>query len=135
MNRGTYQNIAQKALSLLGVLFGVLTIVAGSSVLRGANPGYVVFLPLLIYNTIMGFVYVGVGTVAWRNLNLGKNGSGTIFVLNAIVLGATGITYMFGGEIAIESLRAMALRTVVWLVFFAGLWWISRSNINTDRNA
>ena len=130
MNRSEYLKITQKALALLAVLFGAMTIFAGSRVLAGTNPGYVVFLPLLIYNSVMGFVYVGVGAIAWHNLNLGSKGAFAIFVLNFIVLVAIGIEYTPGGEVAIESLRAMTFRTVVWLVIFSGLWWLSRRNTN-----
>lgn len=130
MNRSEYLKITQKTLALLAVLFGAMTIFAGSRVLTATNPGYVVFLPLLKYNTAMGFVYVVVGAIAWRNHNLGRNGAFAIFVLNFIVLVAIGIEYTPGGEVAIESLRAMTLRTVVWLVIFSGLWWLSRRNSN-----
>jgi hypothetical protein len=130
LNRSEYLKITQKALALLAVLFGAMTIFAGSRVLAGTNPGYVVFLPLLKYNTVMGFVYVGVGAITWGNLNLGRNGAFAIFVLNFIVLAAIGIEYTPGGEVAIDSLRAMTLRTVVWLVIFSGLWWLSRRNTN-----
>lgn len=135
MNRPEYLKISQKALALSAVLFGAMTIFAGLRVLAGTNPGYVVFLPLLIYNTVMGFVYVWVGTISWRSLNLGKNGAFAIFVLNFIVLAAIGIAYTSGGEVAIDSLRAMTLRTVVWLAIFSGLWWLSRKNADTARHA
>lgn len=135
MNRPGYLKISQRALALLAVLFGVVTIFAGSRVLTGADPGYVVFQPLLIYNTAMGFVYVGVGTMSWRNLNPGRNGAFAIFVLNLIALVAIGIAYTPGGEVAIDSLRAMTLRTVVWLAIFSGLWWLSRRKTNTAGDA
>ena len=135
MNRPEYLKFSQKALALLAVLFGAMTIFAGFRVLAGTNPGYVVFLPLLIYNTVMGFVYVGVGAISWRNLDLGKKGAFAIFVLNFIVLAAIYIGYTPGGEVAIDSLRAMTLRTVVWLAIFSGLWWLSRRKINTTHHA
>lgn len=133
LNRPRYLGISQKALALVAVLFGVITIFAGSRALTGTDPGYVVFLPLLIYNTAMGFVYVGVGTIAWRSLNPGKNGAGAIFLLNLIVLAAISVVYTSGGAVAIDSLRAMTLRTVVWFVIFIGLWWLSRRNLGTER--
>lgn len=133
MNRPRYFGISQKALALVAVLFGVTTIFAGSRVLTGTDPGYVVFLPLLIYNTAMGFVYLGVGAIAWRSLNPGKNGAGAIFLLNLIVLAAISVVYTSGGAVAIDSLRAMTLRTVVWFVIFIGLWWLSRRNLGTER--
>lgn len=134
MNQPGYLEISQKALGLLAVLFGAITIFAGLRVLTGTNPGYVVFQPLLIYNTVMGFVYIGVGTISWRSLDLGKNGACVIFVLNLIVLIAIGVVYTSGGALAIDSLYAMTLRTVVWLAIFSGFWWLSRRNIDTERH-
>lgn len=128
MSQPTYLKISQKALALLAVLFGTITIFAGGRVLAGTSPGYVVFLPLLIYNTLMGFAYVGVGTVVWRNLNLGRNGAFVVFVLNLIVLAAIGIALAAGEAVAKDSLGAMTLRTVVWLGIFSGLWWLGRRN-------
>ncbi len=135
MNRPKYLKIMQKALALLALLFGAMTIFAGSRVLTGTDPGYVVFLPLLLYNTMMGFVYVGVGAIAWRHLNPGRIGAFAVFVLNLVVLAAIGIAYTPGGDVAIDSLRAMTLRTVVWLAIFFGLWWLGRRNANTAGDA
>lgn len=135
LNQPVHVKITQKALALLAVLFGAITIFAGFRVLTGTNPGYVVFVPLLIYNTVMGFIYVGVGAILWRNVDLGRTGALAIFVLNLIVLAAVGIAYTSGGEVAMDSLRAMTLRTVVWLVIFSGLWWLSRRTTNTAHDA
>ncbi len=131
MNRPKYLKITQKTLAVLAVLFGAVTIFAGSRVLVGTSPGYVVFFPLLVFNTLMGFVYVGVGAISWRNLHLGKMGAFAIFALNLIVLVAVGIAYTPGGELAMDSLLAMTLRTVVWLAIFCGLWWLDRRNTDT----
>ena len=135
MNQPAYLKISQKALALLAVLFGMVTIFAGGRVLAGTNPGYVVFLPLLIYNTLMAFGYVGVGIVAWRNLTFGRNGAFAIFALNLFVLAAIGIAYAAGEAVAKDSLGAMTLRTVVWLAIFSGLWWLSRRKIDTTHHA
>lgn len=121
--------MTQKALALVAVLFGVATVFAGFRVLTGTNPGYVVFLPLLMYNTAMGFVYVGVGALAWRSLHPATIGAGTTFLLNLMVLAAISVAYASGDGVAIDSLRAMTLRTVVWLVIFVGFWWLSRRTL------
>ena len=54
-------------LVLVAALFGIATIFAGTRVLLGSDPGYIVFRPLLIYNTAMGIVYVAAAIIAWRN--------------------------------------------------------------------
>ena len=120
--------IIQGVLALAAALFGLATIIAGSRVLNGSDPGYIVFRPLLIYNTAMGIAYVAAGVIAWRNLDRGKYAAATIFVLNLLVLGATGYLYAAGSAVAIDSLRAMIFRTVAWLVLFLGMAWTSKRN-------
>ena len=123
MSRPRYLRVIRGILALAAALFGLATVIAGASVLAGTDPGYVVFRPLLIYNTTMGLAYVAAGVIAWRSLARGKYAAATIFVLNLFVLGAISYVYATGGAVAIDSLRAMSFRTVVWLVLFAGLAW------------
>ena len=122
----------QGVFSLVAALFGLVTIIAGSRVLAGADPGYIVFRPLLIYSTAMGMAYVAAGVIAWRSVDRGKYAAATIFVLNLLVLGAIGYLYATGNAVAIDSIRAMTLRTVVWLVQFLALAWMSHRNYLSD---
>jgi hypothetical protein len=118
--------ITQIVLALVAALFGIATVAAGGRVLLGADPGYTVYSPLLIYNTAMGIAYVAAGVLAWRNVERGKQAAAAIFGLNCLVLGAVSYLYATGSAVAIESVRAMVLRTVVWLVLFVGLVWAAR---------
>ncbi|MBT3344679.1 MAG: hypothetical protein HN712_28150 [Gemmatimonadetes bacterium] len=118
----------QNILVAVAVLFGLLTIFAGTRVLLGSDPGYVVYRPLLIYNTVMGVVYVATGIIAWRSIKQGMYVAAAIFVLNLIVLTAIFFLYTEGSPVAVESLRAMSFRTVVWFVLLAGFWWLCRRN-------
>ena len=118
--------ITQNILVTVAVLFGLLTIFAGTRVLLGSDPGYIVFRPLLIYNAAMGIVYVAAGIIAWRNIKQGMYVAAAIFVLNLIVLTAIFFLYKEGNSIAVDSLRAMSLRTVVWFALFTGFWWLCR---------
>jgi hypothetical protein len=123
-----FVTIIRRLLALVAVLFGVVTIIAGARILGGADPGYTVFGPLLIYNTGMGVAYVAAGILAWRNSVAGRRAAGAIFLLNLLVLGAIAYLYTAGSAIAVESLGAMSFRTVVWLLLFLGLAWVSRGN-------
>ncbi len=113
-------------LALAAVLFGLATLWAGTRVLAGSDPGYLVFRPLLLYNTAMGIAYVAAGVIAWRSAQRGRYAAAAIFVLNLLVLAAIAYLYAAGRPIAVESVRAMVLRTVVWLLLFVGLAWMSR---------
>ncbi len=118
--------IIQTVLAMVAGLFGLLTIFAGTRVLLGSDPGYVVFRPLLIYNTAMGAGYVAAGILIWRSLKQGMNVAAVIFLLNLLVLGVIYYLYTKGSMVAVDSLRAMSVRTVVWFALFALLGWLSR---------
>jgi hypothetical protein len=111
----------------IAVLFGVATLFAGGRVLLGSDPGYEVFRPLLIYNTAMGVAYLAAGVALWRSVNAGRYAAGAIFLLNLAVLVAIFVIYRSGGAVAVDSLRAMTLRTVVWLALFIAASWLCRS--------
>jgi hypothetical protein len=116
----------QMVLALLAALFGLLTVFAGTRVLAGADPGYTVFRPLLIYNTVMGLVYVAAGFLIWRGVRPGLYAAAAVFLLNLLVLAAVAWLYTAGQGVALDSVRAMTLRTGVWLALGLGLAWLSR---------
>jgi hypothetical protein len=118
LKRSQRISIIQGVLALAAVLFGIATIIAGVRVLAGSDPGYIVFRPLLIYNTAMGIAYIAAGVLIWRSVDRGMYAASAIFVLNFLVLGAVGGLYALGSAVAVESFGAMTLRTVVWLVLF-----------------
>lgn len=105
------------------LVFGVITIIAGSRVLLGVDPGYVVYKPLVWFNTVMGGAYLIAGVLAFRSPTLGAFGAAVICVLNLVVLGTLGILYSPNGGIAEMSLKAMAFRSAVWLVILVVLVW------------
>ncbi len=74
----------------------------------------------------MGVVYIAAGVTTWRNLNRGKYAAASIFVLNFLVLGIIGYLYMTENSVAVESVRAMMVRTVLWLMVYLGLAWVCR---------
>jgi hypothetical protein len=118
--------ITQGVIALIATSFGLVTLIVGTSVLLGSDPGYTIFRPLLIYNTVMGVMYVSAGVLIWRNLKQGMYVAATIFLLNLVVLVITFYLYTEGKLIAVDSLRAMSLRTIVWFAIFTGLGLLAR---------
>ncbi|MEX2662472.1 MAG: hypothetical protein WD227_11115 [Vicinamibacterales bacterium] len=110
--------------AVVAVVFGLATVVAGGRVLAGADPGYGVFRPLLIYNTAMGAAYVAAGLAMWRSLPLGRKAAALIFVVNVVVLCAITLGHSRGWGVAVESVAAMGFRTLVWLVLLLLLVWL-----------
>ena len=113
-------------LALVAIAFGILTLFAGGRVLAGADPGYVVFRPLLVFNTLMGLAYVTAGVLIWRDLRRGRIAALAIFLLNLLVLAAIAWLYRRGAAVTVDSLRAMSLRTGVWLALFLATAWLAR---------
>ncbi len=127
MTRASTVLVAQRAVAIIAQLFGAATLFAGGRVLLGADPGYVVLRLLLIYNTAMGLAYLAAGVLLWTNLRQGQRAAGTIFVLNLAVLVGIVTLYVGGGEVAIDSIRAMIVRTAVWLALFLAARWLARN--------
>ncbi len=118
--------IGQRVAAIIALLFGLATLFAGGRVLLGVDPGYVVFRPLLIYNTAMGLAYLAAGVLLWTNLRQGQRAAATIFGLNLAVLVGIVTVYRGGGGVAVDSLRAMTARTIVWLGLFSAAAWLGR---------
>jgi len=126
MSSSRPQKFLQVILALVALLFGAATLFAGGRVLGGADPGYVVFRPLLLFNTGMGLAYVGTAFLIWRNLPRALPASLAIFSLNLLVLVLVAYLLQAGQGVAEQSLRAMMLRTGVWLVLLLGVAWLLR---------
>lgn len=122
---GTSRLLA-RVLAGIALVFGMATIAAGASVLLGRDAGYVVYRPLLIFNTAMGVVYVAAAVMIWREAARGRRAAAVILALNVAVFGLISYLYRTGGGVAIDSVRAMAFRSAVWLVIFGVLVWIGR---------
>ena len=119
--------IVQILAAAVAVLFGLATLFAGGRVLLGSDPGYEVFRPLLLYNAAMGVAYLAAGVTVWRSVKAGRYAAGAIFLLNLLVLVGIVVVFRSGGAVAVDSLRAMTLRTVVWLVLFLTVSWLVRA--------
>lgn len=122
-SRSRFQQVA----AIVAVVFGIATLFAGGSVLAGRDPGYIVYRPLLLFNTVMGAAYVGAGVLAWRHAAGGRNAAGVILALNLLVLGGVVYLYRAGAAVAVDSVRAMVFRSAVWLVLLLVLARASRA--------
>ena len=112
----------QMTTAAVAILFGLLTVIAGSRVLLDfSDPGYTVFYPLLIFNTVMGFVYIGTGVMILKTLKKAVIASKMIFLLNLAVFIIILLLFLTGDQVAADSIMAMGLRTVVWLVIYWSL--------------
>jgi hypothetical protein len=118
--------IVRRALALLAAAFGIATLAAGTRVWLGADPGYVVYRPLLVFNTAMSAAYLGAALLAWRGARAAVATSWAVFAANLAMLGWIGALARDSGAVATTSLAAMSLRTGFWLVVALGLAWCAR---------
>jgi len=103
--------------------FSFASIVEGSGVLLGlSHPDYVVLTPLLIYNVIMGVVGLVAGAALWLNRRWALTVTAIIGAAHVIVLLVVGAVFLSGGAVALHSVRAMTVRSVIWLAIVWGAW-------------
>ena len=105
--------------AIVAVVFGVMTIKSGGSVLfidgeaRRAAGNYVDFV--LWFNFSAGFFYVVTGIGIWLEKAWVPAAAITIATLTLLVFGAFGVHIFYGGEHEQRTVAAMTLRSVVWI--------------------
>ncbi len=126
-NESVLRTRTRRIAAVVAVLFGLASVGAGGSVLAGRDPGYLVHVPLVMFNTAMGLLYVISGILAWRGAPAHRALAAGIVGVNAVVLAYIVQLYRSGGGTAVDSVRAMVLRTVVWAVLLLLFVWTSRT--------
>jgi hypothetical protein len=119
VNHKNRSNLVIKLTAAGAIAFGLLTVFAGSRVLMDlSDPGYTVFLPLLIFNTVMGFAYIATGILIWKTSRKALIASKSIFLLNLAVFCIVFLLFFTGEKLAFESIISMGFRTIVWWVIY-----------------
>lgn len=113
-----------RALAVIAVLFGLLTIASGRRVLfgsdavrqaAGATVGFVVW-----FNFVAGFAYVVAGLGLWLRQRWTVPWAGLIALATAVVFAAFAVHVWSGGAYELRTVAAMTVRLAVW----AGIAWI-----------
>ena len=114
-------------ISAIAVVFGLLTIKSGGSVLfidgvdRQAAGNYVPFV--LWFNFIAGFFYIIAGVGLWLQKPWAARLSIVIVVTTLIVYAALGLHIFSGGLYETRTIMAMALRSVLWAFIAILSYW------------
>ena len=112
--------------SVLAVLFGLMTLKEGGTVLFGgeaartAAGAYVPFV--LWFNFLAGFAYVVAGIALWRRQGWAAGLALGIALATALVFAAFGVYVMNGGAFEVRTMVAMVLRITVWLAIGTLAW-------------
>jgi len=113
------RSIATWGISLVAVLFGLMTIKEGGAVLfgndeaRAAAGNYVPFV--LWFNFLSGFAYVVAGIGLWMQQRWAVWLAVAIVVAIAVTFAAFGIHIYSGGAFEQRTVIAMNMRTLVWV--------------------
>ena len=105
-------------ITVVAVLFGLLTIKSGGSVLfidgqdRQAAGNYVPFV--VWFNFSAGFIYIIAGAGLWMQKRWAVWLSVCIALATLIVFAVFGIVVINGESYEVRTVAAMSLRTVVW---------------------
>lgn len=112
--------------SVVAVLFGVMTIKEGGTVLFGSEAARTaagVYVPwVLWFNFLAGFAYVAAGLGLWWRQGWAAGLALGIALATALVFAAFGLYVVNGGAYETRTMAAMALRTTVWLAIGALAW-------------
>ncbi|MCL4823364.1 MAG: hypothetical protein KJZ57_04010, partial [Anaerolineales bacterium] len=104
-----------KIASVLAFVIGAMAIFAGGRVLLGNDPGYYVINWLPLYNYTMGILTLFItATLIWMNGRFAMPAAIGTFGLHAIVMLILQTAY--SGVVASDSIQAMTLRLVVWVI-------------------
>src|SRR5574338_1078896 len=106
-----------KIASVLVLVIGVMSILAGGKVMRGWNPGYSVLAWLPIYNFSMGIVTLVLAVLIWFDSRYAMAASLVTFGIHALVLVL--LLTVFRDAVPRQSIAAMLFRLVTWLVVLA----------------
>lgn len=105
-------------IAVIAVLFGLLTIKSGGSVLfidgadRQAAGNYVPFV--LWFNFLAGFVYIVAGAGLWMQKQWAAKLAAQIAVATLIVYAILGLYILGGGLYEMRTIVAMGFRSIVW---------------------
>lgn len=114
------------AISLVAVVFGLLTLKEGGTVLFGdeavrtAAGNYVPFV--LWFNFLAGFAYVVAGAGLWLQQRWAVWLSAAIATATAITFVFFGVHIYSGGVFELRTVIAMTMRTLVWVTITAIAW-------------
>ncbi len=116
-----------KAVAVAVVVFGLLTLKEGGSVLffdgeaRRAAGNYVPFV--LWFNFVTGFFYIVTGIALWRDLEWGFALAFTVWTASLVVSGFFASHVAGGGAYEQRTVVAMSLRTGVLTVMLLAAYW------------
>lgn len=111
-----------RALALLAIAFGALTIKEGGDVLFGPDTARAAagdYVPFVLWsNFLLGFVHVATGLGLWLRRRWGALLAALIVAVTLATFAAFAIHIALGGGYEARTLVAMSIRTLVWVFIY-----------------
>ena len=109
-----------RAISVIAIGFGVLTIKEGGAVLVGNEAALAAagnYVPFVVwFNFVAGFAYVVAGVGLWRQRRWAAWMAFVIAMATALVFAVFGVYIFTGGVHEMRTVIAMSMRTIVWVI-------------------
>ncbi len=122
-----------KIASILSFIIGAMAVFSGGQVLLGQMPDYYVIDWLPIYNFSVGMVTCLVTAILiWKNHKYAMPASIATLGFHTIVMVFLQTSYH--SAVAPESIRAMTIRIITWVVILAIIIVQSRKKINSQAH-
>ena len=116
-----------KIASILAFIIGGMAIFAGGQALLGKDPGYYVINWLLLYNYTVGILTVFITAILiWTNSRYALPAAIGTFGVHSLVMLIIQTAYR--GIVAPDSLRAMTIRIIVWIIILGLMFVQIRKN-------
>lgn len=112
------KTVLLKIAAVLAFIIGAMAIFAGGQVLLGKVPDYYVIDWLPVYNFTLGLLSALVTAILiWKNSRFAVPAALATFSLHAVVMLV--LQTVYANVVALDSLVAMMVRLVVWLIIVA----------------
>ena len=123
-------DLLNKIASVLAFLIGAMAVFAGGKILLGILPNYYVIGWLPIYNFFIGVVSIFFAIVIWNSNRFAMPVTVGTLSLHAVVMLILQTAYR--EVVAVDSIVAMTVRLVVWVVIVV-LLFLGQRNTNQRR--
>ncbi len=113
--------------AVLAFIIGGMAVFAGGQVLLGKDPGYYVINWLVLYNYTIGILTVFItATLIWANHRHALPAAIGTFSVHTLVMLI--ILTAYSGVVAPDSLVAMTIRIIVWIIILGFMFVQLRKN-------
>lgn len=115
-----------RAISVIAIGFGLLTLKEGGTVLFGGEAARAAaghYVPYVLwFNFLAGFAYVAAGAGLWLRQRWAVWLAAAIALATAIMFAVLGVHIASGGAYEQRTVIAMSMRTLVWAVIAIIAW-------------